>query len=279
MISATAAVIRSDSRHSRSCASGHVSLQVGVFLGVASLRLTVVAGRWTLPTSWWASLSSWLRLWLVCLSQTDHGVWWPAGGLCQQAGGRVCPLGYVCGWCVSLRLTMVCGGRQVDFANKLVGGGVLGFGCVQEEIRFVICPELLISRLFTEALNSNECLRITGGQASQVGRHHRWAGIIGGQASQVGRHRRWAGITGGQASQVVRHHRWAGITGGQASQVGRHHRWAGIIGGQASQVGRHHRWAGITGGQASQVVRHRRWAGITGGQASQVDRHHRLTNG
>ena len=90
----------------------------------------------------------------------------------------------------------------MDFANKLVGGGVLGFGCVQEEIRFVICPELLISRLFTEALNSNECLRITGGQASQVGRHHRWAGIIGGQASQVGRHHRWAGITGGQASQV-----------------------------------------------------------------------------
>ena len=60
MISATAAVIRSDSRHSRSCASGHVSLQVGVFLGVASLRLTVV-----------------------------------------------------------------CGGRQVDFANKLVGESVL----------------------------------------------------------------------------------------------------------------------------------------------------------
>ncbi|XP_062510485.1 poly(ADP-ribose) glycohydrolase-like isoform X2 [Corticium candelabrum] len=51
---------------------------------------------------------------------------------------------------------------QVDFANKLVGGGVLGGGCVQEEIRFLICPELIISRLFTEGLADNECLIITG---------------------------------------------------------------------------------------------------------------------
>lgn len=51
---------------------------------------------------------------------------------------------------------------QVDFANKYLGGGVLNYGCVQEEIRFVICPELLISRLFTEALTSNECMIIMG---------------------------------------------------------------------------------------------------------------------
>lgn len=51
---------------------------------------------------------------------------------------------------------------QVDFANKYVGGGVLGMGCVQEEIRFVICPELLISRLFTERLAKNECLVVMG---------------------------------------------------------------------------------------------------------------------
>ena len=35
---------------------------------------------------------------------------------------------------------------EVDFANAFVGGGVLGHGCVQEEIRFLICPELIISR-------------------------------------------------------------------------------------------------------------------------------------
>ncbi|KAF7655915.1 hypothetical protein LDENG_00048490 [Lucifuga dentata] len=51
---------------------------------------------------------------------------------------------------------------QVDFANRLVGGGVTGHGLVQEEIRFVINPELIVSRLFTEALECNECLIITG---------------------------------------------------------------------------------------------------------------------
>lgn len=51
---------------------------------------------------------------------------------------------------------------QVDFANKYLGGGVLNYGCVQEEIRFMICPELLITRLFTEQLDDNECLTIMG---------------------------------------------------------------------------------------------------------------------
>ncbi|XP_054455815.1 poly(ADP-ribose) glycohydrolase [Anoplopoma fimbria] len=51
---------------------------------------------------------------------------------------------------------------QVDFANRLVGGGVTGHGLVQEEIRFLINPELIVSRLFTEALEYNECLIVTG---------------------------------------------------------------------------------------------------------------------
>ncbi|KAI0212168.1 Poly(ADP-ribose) glycohydrolase [Lamellibrachia satsuma] len=53
---------------------------------------------------------------------------------------------------------------QVDFANKYIGGGVLGEGCVQEEIRFVICPELIVSLLFTEVLDRNEAVVITGPQ-------------------------------------------------------------------------------------------------------------------
>lgn len=53
---------------------------------------------------------------------------------------------------------------QVDFANKYIGGGVLGHGCVQEEIRFLICPELIISRLFTEVLGSNESIVVTGAE-------------------------------------------------------------------------------------------------------------------
>ncbi len=50
---------------------------------------------------------------------------------------------------------------QLDFANKMVGGGVLRRGCVQEEIRFLICPELIVSRLITECLAENEALLVT----------------------------------------------------------------------------------------------------------------------
>ncbi|CAG13322.1 unnamed protein product, partial [Tetraodon nigroviridis] len=53
---------------------------------------------------------------------------------------------------------------QVDFANQFVGGGVTSAGLVQEEIRFLINPELIVSRLFTEALDDNDCLIITGTQ-------------------------------------------------------------------------------------------------------------------
>ena len=35
-------------------------------------------------------------------------------------------------------------------------------GCVQEEIRFLICPELILSRLFCERLDSNECVIVAG---------------------------------------------------------------------------------------------------------------------
>ncbi|CAK9797015.1 Poly(ADP-ribose) glycohydrolase, partial [Anthophora plagiata] len=51
---------------------------------------------------------------------------------------------------------------QVDFANKYVGGGVLGLGCVQEEIRFVICPELMVTMLVTEELDDTEALIVCG---------------------------------------------------------------------------------------------------------------------
>ncbi len=51
---------------------------------------------------------------------------------------------------------------QVDFANKYLGGGVLRHGCVQEEIRFLLCPEMLVSKLVTEELDNNECLIMTG---------------------------------------------------------------------------------------------------------------------
>lgn len=51
---------------------------------------------------------------------------------------------------------------QVDFASSWIGGGVLGSGLVQEEILFLMNPELIVARLFTEKLQDNECLVITG---------------------------------------------------------------------------------------------------------------------
>ncbi|MGH0119718.1 UNVERIFIED_CONTAM: hypothetical protein FKN15_058671 [Acipenser sinensis] len=70
---------------------------------------------------------------------------------------------------------------QVDFANRFVGGGVTGLGLVQEEIRFLINPELIVSRLFTEALEQNESLIITGVERfsnySGYAESYRWSGI------------------------------------------------------------------------------------------------------
>ncbi|XP_042192718.1 poly(ADP-ribose) glycohydrolase isoform X1 [Callorhinchus milii] len=71
---------------------------------------------------------------------------------------------------------------QVDFANRFVGGGVTRAGLVQEEIRFLINPELIVSRLFTEVLDHNECLIITGTEqySSYEGYAdtYKWVGIF-----------------------------------------------------------------------------------------------------
>ncbi|CAD8107239.1 unnamed protein product [Paramecium sonneborni] len=48
----------------------------------------------------------------------------------------------------------------VDFANKYVGGGVLDYGCVQEEILFTIMPENIIAVLFCKVLEDDEVVLI-----------------------------------------------------------------------------------------------------------------------
>ena len=55
-------------------------------------------------------------------------------------------------------------GIQADFANKKIGGGVLRTGCVQEEIRFLANPELVVARLFSESLWRNEVLFLIGSE-------------------------------------------------------------------------------------------------------------------
>ncbi|KAK3092578.1 hypothetical protein FSP39_004576 [Pinctada imbricata] len=51
---------------------------------------------------------------------------------------------------------------EVDFANRFIGGGVLGMGKVQEEIRFTVCPELVSAMLFMERMEENEAIIIQG---------------------------------------------------------------------------------------------------------------------
>lgn len=52
----------------------------------------------------------------------------------------------------------------IDFAASHIGGGVLGKGCVQEEIMMLRYIEPIVSLLFTEKLEDRECLVIIGAQ-------------------------------------------------------------------------------------------------------------------
>ena len=71
---------------------------------------------------------------------------------------------------------------EADFANAHVGGGVLGRGCVQEEIRFLIAPELIVSKVLCSRLADDESLLICGAQV--VSRYtgyrqsFRWSGPV-----------------------------------------------------------------------------------------------------
>ncbi|CAJ2639162.1 unnamed protein product [Trifolium pratense] len=51
---------------------------------------------------------------------------------------------------------------EVDFANEYLGGGALRRGCVQEEIRFMISPELIAGMLFLPSMADNEAIDIVG---------------------------------------------------------------------------------------------------------------------
>ncbi|EYB96499.1 hypothetical protein Y032_0150g2785 [Ancylostoma ceylanicum] len=53
---------------------------------------------------------------------------------------------------------------QVDFASKFIGGGAVRTGAVQEEIRFLICPEMIVSSLLCERMGPREAIHIIGAQ-------------------------------------------------------------------------------------------------------------------
>jgi len=51
---------------------------------------------------------------------------------------------------------------KVDFANRKVGGGVLKHGCCQEEIMFLINPELISIMSLLNTLNANKAISVSG---------------------------------------------------------------------------------------------------------------------
>ncbi|XP_050346988.1 poly(ADP-ribose) glycohydrolase isoform X2 [Nymphalis io] len=100
---------------------------------------------------------------------------------------------------------------QVDFANKFLGGGVLNYGSVQEEIRFMICPELMISMLFTESLKPNEALMIIGceqySKYSGYGHSFQWAGAHEDDTPRDSSGRRRCAVLAIDAAPVARRRR------------------------------------------------------------------------
>jgi poly(ADP-ribose) glycohydrolase len=51
---------------------------------------------------------------------------------------------------------------QADFANAFLGGGVFHGGCVQEEIRFSVCPELCLGMLVSPRMQDHEAVLLRG---------------------------------------------------------------------------------------------------------------------
>lgn len=43
---------------------------------------------------------------------------------------------------------------------RRIGGGVLGNGSLQEEVRFATCPELIVARMFSKKMEDNEAIVI-----------------------------------------------------------------------------------------------------------------------
>jgi poly(ADP-ribose) glycohydrolase len=74
---------------------------------------------------------------------------------------------------------------QADFANAFLGGGVFHGGCVQEEIRFSVCPELCLGMLVSPRMRDDEAILLQGaarlaesrgyaGELRYVGPHDPW---------------------------------------------------------------------------------------------------------
>ena len=50
---------------------------------------------------------------------------------------------------------------QVDFSSSNMGGGLVESGCLQEEVRLCVSPELLVSVMVMDHMEANEAVIIT----------------------------------------------------------------------------------------------------------------------
>ena len=65
---------------------------------------------------------------------------------------------------------------QADFANAFLGGGVFHGGCVQEEIRFSVCPELCLGMLVSPRMRDDEAILLEG--AARLAESSGYAGTL-----------------------------------------------------------------------------------------------------
>ncbi|XP_074292065.1 poly(ADP-ribose) glycohydrolase 1-like [Silene latifolia] len=91
---------------------------------------------------------------LPCVCYPDTNVW-------SKSRVSLCPFEVCSSGLIEDQLK---GALEVDFANMNLGGGALSRGCVQEEIRFMINPELIAGILFLPSMSDNEAIEIVGAE-------------------------------------------------------------------------------------------------------------------
>lgn len=69
---------------------------------------------------------------------------------------------------------------RVDFANQYLGGAALSHGCVQEEIMFVLYPELNVGRLFCAVMEESQAIVMQGAEQFSLPKGYGWSFSYGG---------------------------------------------------------------------------------------------------
>ncbi|KAI5670049.1 hypothetical protein M9H77_19902 [Catharanthus roseus] len=96
------------------------------------------------------------------LQQKDYCISYPRADFWSNSNLSLCP--FEVDNCRLIEDHQCSEALEVDFANQFLGGGALRRGCVQEEIRFMINPELIVGMLFLPAMATNEAIEIVGSE-------------------------------------------------------------------------------------------------------------------